>query len=179
MLDLRVTTAALAVLLCTACDGKNAEAPPASANAAEGKAAAEDEAAETKAAEPTASEPASSEAPPAADADPLGARFQDPPWFRRTLFGDQGKDVDFARSEANEAGLFKSHIVFEMADGVTLDDCVSLTTEKLKSAVELTPQDTPDGRVQLTGTADRYGVTAMCGEAEGKMRAYVAYEWTR
>ncbi len=177
MLDLRVIPAALAVLLCTACDGKKTEAQPDTAKAAEAKADAKAEG-EAKTAEVKSEEPASSEPPPAAG-DALGARFQDPPWFRKTLFGDKGKDVDFARSEANEAGLFKSHIVFEMAEGVTLDECVTLTTDKLKATVEMTREDKPDGRVQLTGSTDRYDVTAMCGEAKGKMRAYVAYEWTR
>lgn len=172
---LRVTTAAFAVLLCTACDGGAAKAKP------EGGAAAKPEAKADPAPTPaTAEEPASSEPPPAAeDADPLGARFQDPSWFRKEMFGDKAKFVDFARSEANEAGLFKSHVIFELAEGTTTDTCVEMVTEKLEGAVKLTVEEQPNDRKQLNGTTDRYDVTAMCGDAEGKMKAYIAYEWTR
>lgn len=175
----RVTFAALAVLLCAACDGGAAKSTPAAKEAAAAKPdakAAEVAPAETP--EPAVSEPAVTEAPAAA-ADPLGQRFRDPPWFNNTMFGDKGNRVDFARSEANEAGLFKSHIIFELADGTTVDDCASMITEKLKSAVELSREDQPSDRIQLTGSAERYDVTAVCGEGKGKMRAYVAYEWTR
>ncbi|MGH1340989.1 MAG: hypothetical protein ACRBN8_05530 [Nannocystales bacterium] len=167
---LRVTTAAFAVLLCTACDGGGAKAKP------EGAAAAKPDPAPAAA---KAEEPASSEPPPAADGDPLGARFQDPPWFRKEMFGDQAKFVDFARSEANEAGLFKSHVIFELPEGTTTDKCVEMVTGKLEGAVELTVEDQPNDRKQLKGTTERYDVTAMCGDAEGKMKAYIAYEWTR
>lgn len=171
---LRVTTAAFAVLLCTACDGGTAKAKPegsATASKAEAKAEAKPEAA--------AEEPASSQPPPVADADPLGARFKDPSWFRKEMFGDEATYVDFARSEANEAGLFKSHVIFELAKGTTTDKCVEMVTGKLKGTVELTVEDQPNDRKQLKGTTDRYDVTAMCGEAEGKMKVYIAYEWTR
>lgn len=173
---LRLKTAALAVLLCVACDGGKAQPDAA---AAKPKAAAEAKApADANVAEPAASEPAVSEPTPA-EADPLGQRFRDPPWFRDTMLGDKGKKVDFARSEANEAGLFKSHLIFEMSDGTTVDDCVAAVTEGLKDAVELAREDQPNDRTQLTGSTERYDVTAVCGEGKGKMRAYVAYEWTR
>lgn len=167
---LRVTTAAFAVLLCTACDGGADKAKP------DGAAAAKPEAKP----DATAVEPASSEPPPvAADADPLGARFQDPSWFSKTMFEDEATFVDFARSEANEAGLFKSHVIFELAEGTSTEQCVTMVTGKLKGAVELTVEEQPEDRKQLNGTTDRYDVTAMCGAAEGKMKAYIAYEWTR
>jgi len=171
---LRVTTAAFAVLLCTACDG-GAKAKPdtAVATKAEAKGAPVPAVA-------TAAEPASSEPPPAAAAaDPLGARFQDPSWFRKDMFGSEATFVDFARSEANEAGLFKSHVIFALAEGTTTDKCVEMVTGKLEGAVELTAEDLPEDRKQLKGTTDRYDVTAMCGAADGKMKAYIAYEWTR
>lgn len=169
---LRVTTAAFAVLLCTACDGGPAKARP------DGAAAAKPEAKPEAGA--TAAGPASSEPPPAAaDADPLGARFKDPSWFSKTMFGDEATFVDFARSEANEAGLFKSHVIFELAEGTSTEKCATMVTGKLKDALELTVEDLADDRKQLKGTTDRYDVTAMCGAAEGKMKAYIAYEWTR
>jgi len=170
----RVTLAALAVLLCTACDG-GAKPKPAANEAAKPEAKAPE--AEPATAEPAVSEPAATETPDAAD--PLGQRFRDPPWFNNTMFGDKGNRVDFARSEANEAGLFKSHIIFELADGTTAEDCASTITEKLKDIVELSREDQPDDRIQLKGSSERYDVTAVCGEGKGKMRAYVAYEWTR
>lgn len=170
---LRVTTAAFALLLCTACDGGATKAKPGGAVAA--KPGAKPEAKP----EAKAEEPASSEPPPAAaDADPLGARFQDPSWFGKKMFGDEATFVDFARSEANEAGLFKSHVIFELPEGTSTDKCAALITGKLEG-VELTAEDLPEGRKQLKGTTDRYDVTAMCGAAEGKMKAYIAYEWTR
>lgn len=176
---LRVTIAALAVLFCTACDGGKAPAKTqGQAEAAKPKAEAP-AADEVEAPEPAASEPAAADPSAVAAADPLGQRFRDPLWFRETLFGDKGTKVDFARSEANEAGLFKSHLIFELADGTSVDDCVTMVTDKLKSDVELKREDKPDDRAQLTGSTERYDVTAMCGEAKGKMRAYVAYEWTR
>lgn len=172
---LRLKTAALAVLLCAACDGGKAQpdAAPTKPQAAEAKASAD-----ANAAEPVASEPAVSEPTPA-EADPLGQRFRDPPWFRGTMLGDKGTKVDFARSEANEAGLFKSHLIFEMNEGTSVEDCVTVISEALEGAVELAREDQPNDRAQLTGSTDRYDVTAVCGEGKGKMRAYVAYEWTR
>lgn len=172
---LRVTTAAFAVLLCTACDGGAAKAKPDAAAAAKPEAKPESAAADAKAAEPASSEPP----PAAAAADPLGSRFQDPSWFRKEMFGSEATFVDFARSEANEAGLFKSHVIFELAEGTTTDKCAEMVTGKLEGAVELTAKDLPDDRKQLEGTTDRYDVTAVCGAAEGKMKAYIAYEWTR
>lgn len=171
---LRSTTVALAVLLCTACDGGKAKPEAAAAGAKpEAKTAEPEESAPN---EPAVSEPAVSE--PSAE-DPLGQRFRDPAWFNNAMFGDKGKRVDFARSEANEAGLFKSHLVFELSDGTTVDDCVSMITSKLEGTVELSREDQPNDRAQLTGSGGRYDVTAVCGEGKGKMRAYVAYEWTR
>lgn len=172
---LRVTTAAFALLLCTACDGGSAKAKPDGAAAA-AKPEAKPDAAPAGA---TADEPASSQPPVAAGPDPLGARFKDPSWFRKEMFGDEAKFVDFARSEANEAGLFKSHVIFELAEGTTTDQCAALVTGKLEGVLELTTEALPDDRKQLNGTTDRYDVTAMCGAAEGKMKAYIAYEWTR
>lgn len=170
---LRVTTAAFAVLLCTACDGGSTKAKPA------GAAVAKPDAKPDATPDATPEEPASSQPPEAASADPLGARFQDPSWFRKEMFGDEATFVDFARSEANEAGLFKSHVIFELAEGTSTNECVTMVTGKLEGAVELTVEDQPEGRKQLKGTTERYDVTAMCGAAEGKMKAYIAYEWTR
>ena len=186
----RVTLAALVVLLCPACDG-GSKPKPAAREAAAAKpetkapeskvaepATAEPATAEPATAEPAASEPVTAEA--VAAADPLGQRFRDPPWFNNNMFGDKGNRVDFARSEANEAGLFKSHIIFELADGTTVEDCATTVTEKLKDAVQLGRKDQPSAdRIQLEGSAERYDVTVVCGEGKGKMRAYVSYEWTR
>jgi len=178
------TTAALALLfVTTACDGGSPKAKPdaAAVKPADAQAKAP---ADAKAAEPAAdaSEPVSSEPPPptAAEADPLGQRFRDPAWFTDHMFGDKGKKVSFARSEANEAGLFQSHVIFELEEGISAEDCASTLTEQLKSVVELKrTEGQPDDRLQLEGSAERYDVTIVCGEAKGTMRAYVAYEWTR
>ena len=58
-----------------------------------------------------------------------------------------------------------------------------MISERLKDIAPLSPEEQsagqPEDRIQLAGSTDRYDVTAVCGEGKGKMRAYVAYEWTR
>jgi hypothetical protein len=117
-------------------------------------------------------------APPQPPGSDLAQRFRDPPWYRKTLFPDATVTSN-ARSEANEAGLFQSHIVFELADGTTLDSCVEHLEKTVgESVTNLERAQQPDGRIKLTGSTDRYQVTLLCGEAKGAMRAYVAFEWT-
>ena len=74
-------------MLCAACDGGKAQ--PDAAAAKPKAAEAKTPAADANVAEPAASDPAVSEPAPA-DADPLGQRFRDPPWFRGTMLGDKG-----------------------------------------------------------------------------------------
>lgn len=110
--------------------------------------------------------------------DDLGLRFRDPPWFRKEMF-EGATAVNVARSERDANGLFKSHILFDMPEGTTTDSCAELAASKISSTVPtLERQVQDDGRIQLTGSTDRYRVTVICGEAKGVMKAYVGYEWT-
>lgn len=172
------------MLLCVACDGgaKSGATKPAAAEAKADTKAADAKVADAEQADganEAPSQPLASE-PPAADADPLGNRFRDPPWFRKEIFGDKAKVLSTARSEANEAGLFKSNIIFELEDGTAVKDCADTIKAKIGDAVpEVKIEEQPDGRLKLTGAAERYAITGVCGETEGKTRAYVGYEWTK
>jgi len=112
--------------------------------------------------------------------DPLGLRFRDPPWFRRDLFDtSEAIVVDFARSDRDANGLFKSHLLFEFLGPVTLDACAGLTRAKLAADVgTLQEEKQDDKRIRLTGSTARYRVAVICGDANGKTRAYLGYEWT-
>ncbi len=165
--------AAATLGLLTACDGGAAK-PDGAAPAEPAKAAPAP--AKPASAEPAVSDAPSSEPPAAKD---LGAARIDPPWFKTTMLGEGANMVDTARSEADDAGRFKSHIVFELAEGTSLEACAKQITDAIGSAVEMSQEKQPDGRLKLTGSTDTYAVTSMCGEAKGTMRAYVAYEWTQ
>ena len=139
------------------------------------------------AAEPTPDEPAPEAAPPGGEAgnlppqapgSELAQRFRDPPWYRKTLFPD-ATVTSTARSEANEQGLFQSHIVFELKQGTTMEQCAEHLEKSVGETVpNLSREQQPDGRLKIAGSTDRYNVTLLCGEAKGTMRAYVAFEWT-
>ena len=170
----------LGAVLLTACPGKTS---PQTQTKADNKAvdAKADVKAEAKA-ESGSDANADSGAPsdsgtPEAKQD-LGERFRDPPWFRKTML-EGSTVVDTSRSEADEQGRFKSHILFAMPEGTTTEQCADQVTEKVKDAVanlERKVQD--DGRINISGSTDRYRVSIVCGEAKGVMRAYVGYEWT-
>ncbi len=175
----RLTVVGLVFMLSSGCESQPANARGPGNGAGEAKAPAQAAAPPADAAPPEASEPgAVAVAEEAGDA--LGSRFRDPPWFRKTMFGDDATSVNTARSEANEAGLFKSHIVFELPAGTTAEACAQQATDAVaKFVTGLERTEESGGRLKLTGSSDRYNVTMMCGEAKGTMRAYVAYEWTK
>lgn len=108
----------------------------------------------------------------------LGQRFRDPPWFRKTML-DGAEVLDTARSEADDQGRFKSHILFGLPEGTTVEDCAKRVTEKVKADVpNLEQKVQDDGRINVSGSTDRYKVSMICGEGKGVMRAYVGYQWT-
>ena len=116
--------------------------------------------------------------PPQDPGSELAQRFRDPPWYRKTLFPD-ATVTSTARSEANEQGLFQSHIVFELKQGTTMEQCAEHLEKSVGETVpNLSREQQPDGRLKISGSTDRYNVTLLCGEAKGTMRAYVAFEWT-
>jgi hypothetical protein len=118
---------------------------------------------------------------PSLQGDPqkaLGAHLADPSWFRKTMFGEAAKVLDTKRSQADDAGRFSSLIRFEIPD-MKPEGCADHLQELVKKDVPNVQRETkPDGRVQLTGTTDRYKLTFLCGEAQGKTIAYVSYQWT-
>jgi hypothetical protein len=126
------------------------------------------------------SEPAGT--PPPGDAkDPLGQRFMDPPWFRKELFADAVK-AKVNRTTRDEKGLFSSQILFDLPSSATVDDCVKTLMDKVGAHVPNLQKNEDakiPGRIQITGSTDRYRVTMMCGEAQGTMRAFVSFEWTK
>ena len=111
--------------------------------------------------------------------DPLGQRFIDPPWFRKTLF-DGASLFRASRGEADENGLFASQMTFNLPEGQSVKDCERLMNEKIgKHVGKLEREEKAEGkRVFLRATTDRMKVTLVCGDARGTTRAYVAYEWT-
>ena len=175
------------LILSTACQGKTPE--PAPTKAVVGKddkqppapTKAEPPAAPATAApEPAPSEPVADAKLPGDEADPLGKRFIDPPWFRKELFPD-ATSAKVNRSQRNEQGLFSSQILFDLPAGTTEAQCAKTLKDAVgKDVADLVeaPDAKQPGRLQITGTTDRYKVLMMCGDAKGTMRAYVSFEWT-
>jgi hypothetical protein len=182
---MRLSLLVSSLIVSTACQGKAPD--PAPAKALEKKAP---EVAKAES-EPktTANEPEAPPAPIVADADPkppgdaadpLGKRFVDPPWFRKELFpGATSAKVN--RTQRNEQGLFSSQILFDLPAGTTEADCAKTLKEEVGKHVpdlKEAPDAKQPGRLQITGSTDRYKVLMMCGDAKGTMRAYVSFEWT-
>ncbi|HET6583646.1 MAG TPA: hypothetical protein VFG69_09365 [Nannocystaceae bacterium] len=118
--------------------------------------------------------------PPGDEADPLGKRFLDPPWFRKELFPD-ATAAKASRSQRDEKGLFSSQILFDLKAGTTAEQCAKTLKDAVgKHVPDLKQEDDAKapGRLRLSGTTDRYRVTMMCGDAKGTMRAFVSFEWT-
>lgn len=101
----------------------------------------------------------------------------DPPWLRRDMF--PGATVKTAgRTMPDEAGLFSTQMLFALADGTTVDACLTTMTAALAGAMpELAREEGKDGRVTLKGRTADYSVVAICGEAKGKPTAYISYQW--
>jgi hypothetical protein len=166
-----------------ACQGKAPEAQPAKAAAGAPKSGPAFDAApaDGKAPEGDVKAPAPvPDAPAAPDAAPsdLGARFIDPPWFRKHLFPDATK-VDLNRTKADAKGLFTSNMRFFLPAGQTAEDCAKLLEGKVGAEVKnLEKKQLEDGRYELKGSTDRYTVTMQCGAPKGELIAFVSYHWT-
>lgn len=108
----------------------------------------------------------------------LGGHMVDPRWFRKTMFGEGGKVLDTKRSQADAEGKFSSLIRFELAD-MKPEGCADHLEKLVKDEIaEVKREPKPDGRIQLSGNNERYKITFICGEAEGKTIAYVSFQWT-
>lgn len=171
-----------------ACTGKSgqekkpAQKPPAVAKSEKADArTVKGDPAPKAAAQPKPDSPADGGAEQTPDAkapnDDRSGRYMDPSWFRKTLFTDAVK-ADFSRSQLDDAGLFSSQFLFDLKEGVDVASCVKTLEEKVGTQVGGLKSEEKDGRFTLKGGTDRYRVVMMCGEAEGKMKAYVSYTWT-
>ena len=161
-----------------ACQGKGAPAKQTNAKSQDPNKALDSAGPKAAVQDPPAA--ADAKAPPSAPTDPkaLGAHLADPSWFRKTIFGDEGKVLDTKRSEADDQGRFSSLIRFELTDK-TVDACADHLEGLVKKDVPNVERKTqPDGRVQLSGSTDKYKLTFLCGDAKGKTIAYVSYQWT-
>jgi len=103
----------------------------------------------------------------------------DPPWLRVDLF--PGATVaSSGRTARDSAGLFSTQLLLALPEGTSRDTCIETVTAAVGSAVPaLERKGGPDGRVTLTGSNDDYAATLVCGEAKGKMSAYLSYRWLR
>lgn len=103
----------------------------------------------------------------------------DPKWFRVDLFPGAAL-MSSGRTARDEAGLFATQMLLALPDGTTREGCVDTLTQALSSVVpQLDRQEGKDGRVTLTGSNEDYAVTLLCGEAKGKLNAYISYRWSR
>jgi hypothetical protein len=103
----------------------------------------------------------------------------DPAWFKADLF--PGATITSSgRTQKDEQGLFSTQMLLSLPAGTTRDACVDTLQAAARTAVPtLEQQPAKDDRVTLTGSNDDYHVTMLCGEAKGKMSAYVSYRWLR
>ncbi len=98
-----------------------------------------------------------------------------PAWFGKDLYpGSTVKKQ--GRSEPLATGGHSSMMLLTLADGATVETCVSTFKERLKDEFpELSEK--PDGeRVEVRGkNAAGLEAVLMCGAVDGKMTAYVSY----
>lgn len=124
---------------------------------------------------PKAAPPSTEQQFAAAAAKP--SSVADPPWFSPAIF--PGATVTKkGRSPADDQGRFTSQILFSLPDGATIADCTDPIAKATQSVVPQLEREELGGRVTLKGTAKEYDVLAICGEAKGKMTAFVSYRWT-
>ena len=103
----------------------------------------------------------------------------DPSWFKADLF--PGATITSSgRTQKDEQGLFSTQMLLSLPDGATREACVdTLRAAVIGSVPTLAQQPAKDDRITLSGSNDDYHVTLLCGEAKGKMSAYISYRWLR
>jgi hypothetical protein len=102
----------------------------------------------------------------------------DPPWFSPAIF-PKATVTKKGRSPADDQGRFTSQILFQLPDGATIADCTDPLARAVEGVVTELGREEKDGRVTLRGPAGDYEVLFICGEAKGKMTAFVSYHWTK
>jgi hypothetical protein len=127
---------------------------------------------------------ATKQAPPPVDSQPIqlqadvpattaAVRPVDPGWFRADLFAG-ATVIRQGHTRPDEEGQVAAQITLQLAEGATRDQCVAT----LQAAVigDFTPElEEKDGRIYLRGSTDRYTATLLCGEAKGRMTAFLSW----
>lgn len=190
MRRLEVCLTSLLVVL-GACDAeKDADAPPTEQSAdADGIAKSDEGMSKVVEAPPADPSPTTAADPttPVVQSDlaaPAGgevdrARFPDPAWYSPALL--EGASVKKQGHSAPRAdGTFSSSLLLEAGPELSAEDCVSSIREKITDPVSWKEtQSGADGRVTVRGDAERYYVTLVCGQVEGKTVASINYTWTK
>lgn len=102
----------------------------------------------------------------------------DPPWFSPAIF-PKATVTKKGRSPADDQGRFTSQILFQLPDGATIADCTDPLARAVEGVVANLAREEKDGRVTLRGETVDYDVIFICGEAKGKMTAFVSYRWLK
>ncbi len=106
-----------------------------------------------------------------------GLQLRDPSWFKPTIFAG-ATVVSKGHAAADENGLFASEITLRLAEGTDIDTCVQHLLDTVSADVPgLEVVDKGDRR-SITGSTSTYSVVLLCGEAKGRMTAYLSYNWT-
>jgi len=108
--------------------------------------------------------PATKEAPP---------RRGDPGWFRADLF-EGATVIRQGHTRPDDEGQVAAQITLQLAEGATREECVAA----LQAAVigDFTPEmEEKEDRVYLRGSTDLYTATLLCGEAKGRMTAFLSW----
>ena len=128
--------------------------------------------------EPTPEAPTKTADKPAVADLSQARKYQDPPWFRKTLFKD-GKVTKSSRSEADAKGLFQSLMTFDLPEGTTEEQCADhLEAEIGKHGPKLERTRGERNRIELRGSNERYEVVCVCGKGKSAMVGFVSYRWT-
>jgi len=104
-------------------------------------------------------------------------KLRDPSWFRPTIFAD-AKVLSQGRAAADENGLFSSQITLQLDLGVDEDTCVRHLLDSVGADVPGLEVEDKGDRRSITGETSTYSVVLLCGEAKGRMTAYISYTWT-
>ena len=178
----------LAVLLPVLACGPGAPTPARPAPVANAAPAATADAAPAGAAEPVPSAVAASASRPnAPDSEGLvlrmptksaraagGAHPGDPPWFREDLFAGATL-VKRGHTSPDAEGKISAQITLRLADGTTREECLRTLRAAVEGEVAGLSELAAADRTTLTGEAERYAVTLICGEARGAMTAYLSW----
>ena len=157
----------------SACEGP----PPTKKAAEQVKAEEPEEPGKTLSLDNGAAKPVSGESISMPKAAGLRPKLRDPSWFKPTIFAD-AKVLSQGRAAADENGLFSSQITLQLGEGVDEDTCVRHLLDSVGADVPGLKVEDKGDRRSITGATSTYSVVLLCGEAKGRMTAYISYTWT-